>query len=206
MAASHGSYNLDDIAVDTAGASYGAITYVSDWYGTTPQSVGVYRCPLSGQDCVYVGSPNSDSYGASRLSPSLVAGATDSFHLVWADARYRNADIYYRSGAWGDEMINDDICSSPQQAKPSLAVDAAGNAYALWEDQRHGDAGIYFAYRPAGGSWDAPIRLQDAGVQADRFSPAIAVDSAGNAFAVWTDMRNGEADIYFCLLYTSRCV
>jgi hypothetical protein len=27
--------------------------------------------------------------------------------------------------------------------------------------------------------------------------PAIAVDSAGNAYAVWTDRRNGIADIYF---------
>ena len=160
-------------------------------------SFGVYRCPLGTQECTHTYGPYSDSYGADRLSPSLAAGAADSFHAVWADARYRNSDIYYWTGAWGDEMVNDDVCSSPRQAKPDLAIDAAGNAYAVWEDIRQGDAGIYFAYRPASGGWQTPIRLQEAGVQADRFSPAIAVDPAGNAYAVWTDMRNREGDIYF---------
>ena len=196
-AASHGYYELNDLAVDEAGAGYAAITYESDWYGHRPVSFGVYRCPLGTQECTHTYGPYSDSYGADRLSPSLAAGAADSFHAVWADARYRNSDIYYWTGAWGDEMVNDDVCSSPRQAKPDLAIDAAGNAYAVWEDIRQGDAGIYFAYRPASGGWQTPIRLQEAGVQADRFSPAIAVDPAGNAYAVWTDMRNREGDIYF---------
>ena len=94
-------------------------------------------------------------------------------------------------------LINDDLCSSPWPTGPSLATDAAGTAFALWEDQQHGDAEVSFAYRQANGAWSSPVSVDDDSGHADQLDPAIAVDTAGNAFAVWSDWRSGVADIYF---------
>ncbi|MCB0231848.1 MAG: hypothetical protein KDH90_22460, partial [Anaerolineae bacterium] len=192
----YGSIYLSDVSVDSTGAALIATTKRSTWYGWAPSYVEVYHCQPGASSCPSVGF--GAAYGADALNPSLALGASGSAHVAWADGRYRNRDIFFYSLAGtGVSMVNDDVCSSPDQLKPDIAVDAAGNAYAVWEDQRSGDAGIYFAYRSAGGSWEAPVRMQEAGIHGDRFSPAIAVDPAGNAYAVWSDMRNGTADIYF---------
>jgi hypothetical protein len=200
----YGALILQDIAVDSNGTALVATSEIIDYYGPVPWVNRVYSCQPGTQDCSLVPGFAADTYGTDAVVPSLVAGGNGSAHLAWGDNRYRNRDIFYRSAGSGDQMINDDVCSSPAQVqtatgqiKPDLAVDDAGNAYAVWEDQRSGDAGIYFAFRPAGGSWQTPVRMQEPGVHGDRFSPAIAVDPAGNASAVWMDMRNGEADIYF---------
>ena len=39
--------------------------------------------------------------------------------------------------------------------------------------------------------------MDDDSGHADQLDPAIAVDTAGNAYAVWSDRRSGVADIYF---------
>ena len=83
------------------------------------------------------------------------------------------------------------------QYDSSLAVDSAGNAYAVWTDNRNGNEDIYFAYRPAGGNWDPNVQVNDDVTSYNQTSPSIAVDSSENAYAVWTDRRNGNEDIFF---------
>jgi hypothetical protein len=80
---------------------------------------------------------------------------------------------------------------------PDLAIDSAGGLYALWQDWRNGDPDVYFSYRPAIGSWEANQRVSDDDSGAIQYSGAIDVDRAGNAYALWTDKRNGNVDIYF---------
>jgi hypothetical protein len=73
-----------------------------------------------------------------------------------------------------------------------VAVDGNDNAYAVWEDYRNGQSDIYFSYRPSGGTWGPNIRVNDDAGPADHITPAIAVDPKGNAYAVWSDSRNGD--------------
>jgi hypothetical protein len=80
---------------------------------------------------------------------------------------------------------------------PRVAVDGQGNAYAIWEDYRRGHADIYFSYKPLGGAWNANTVVNDDTGGFKQISPCIAVDSSGNAFALWVDYRNGNPDIYF---------
>ena len=116
------------------------------------------------------------------------------------------------TGAWhANEIVFDGMpfCGGAQH--PQIAADAAGNSYAVWEDCRninnvnHDDWDIYFAYRPAGGSWGAAMRVNDDSPGATQIAPSIAVDAVGNAYAVWLDRRNYSdtgapyyySDVYF---------
>jgi PKD domain len=70
-------------------------------------------------------------------------------------------------------------------SQPNLAIDAAGDVSVVW---MYHDAAIprnevQVAVRPAGGSFSAPQTLSDTSQNAD--SPAVAMDSAGDAIAVW---------------------
>jgi hypothetical protein len=66
---------------------------------------------------------------------------------------------------------------------PQVAVDSGGDAVAVWKGYDGGDEVIEAASRPAGGSWQAPVELSGSGYDASE--PQVAVDSGGDAVAVW---------------------
>jgi hypothetical protein len=149
---------------------------------------------------------NDDAGTAYQAHPCIAVDPRGNAYAVWMDARNggaNNWDIYssYRpaGGTWGSNArVNDDV-GIVNQGWPSIAVDARGNAYAVWVDRRSGfdDLDIYFAYRPVGGFWSSDVRVDDDPGTARQWEPSIAVDSVGNAYAVWEDERNGIGDIYF---------
>ena len=145
-----------------------------------------------------------------HTSPSMAMDSAGNAYAVWQD--YRNShtdgagvDLYFSrrlaGGEWGpNELVNmEPITQAFTQAEPDIAVDAAGNAYAVWSETRPGTGSdVYFAYRPASGVWSAPVKVNDDTGTADQTSPAIGVDAAGNAYAVWQDTRSFTlGDIYF---------
>ncbi len=101
-------------------------------------------------------------------------------------------------------MVNDD--SSGYRYGPSIATDPSGNAYAVWTDGREDEPGgdgydwdIYGAYRPLEGNWGANGKLNDEVTTWGPWDPSVAMDTAGNAYAVWVDGPNGGGgtDVYF---------
>ncbi len=67
-----------------------------------------------------------------------------------------------------------------------LAIDPGGDVTAVWA-YHEAAAKLYVvqgASRPAGGSFSAPISLSEASESA--YEPAVAIDSNGDAIAVWT--------------------
>ncbi|HUA48631.1 MAG TPA: PKD domain-containing protein [Solirubrobacteraceae bacterium] len=79
------------------------------------------------------------------------------------------------SGVWQAAVT---ISNTNQDAgPPALVVDPEGNANVLWP----GGGLIQSSFRPAGGSWQTPVDVSASG-GAD---PQLAVDSAGDATAVW---------------------
>ena len=96
----------------------------------------------------------------------------------------------------GREAVNDDA-GSADQTTPRATAGLDGNVYAVWADARNSSSiyDIYFAKRSANGSWGANQRADDSPASAS--APALAVDAAGNAYALWVDSRRGDADIWF---------
>jgi hypothetical protein len=133
--------------------------------------------------------------------PGVAMDSLGNTYAVWLDYRRGNPDIYFAfrppGGPWqGNVRINDDT-GTASQLRPDIAVDANGNAYAVWQDFRNGTSDIYFSYRPFGGSWQANTKVNHDTSNTIRSQPAIAVDANGNAYAVWTEYRNGNPNIYF---------
>jgi hypothetical protein len=94
------------------------------------------------------------------------------------------------------------ILSSPA-GKPNLSdlveigVDGLGSAVAVWQDVRGPFADIYAQKLTAEGRprWSHEVRVNtDRGIT-EQIQPAIAVEPDGSALFVWTDGRNGNADI-----------
>lgn len=84
-------------------------------------------------------------------------------------------------GRWSSPLT----ISAPgaEAGEPRLAVDAAGDAVAVWQNDDGTDEVIEAVSRPAGGAWGAPIAISADGRDAE--SPAVAIDPAGDAVAVW---------------------
>ncbi|NLG64782.1 MAG: hypothetical protein GX537_04175, partial [Actinobacteria bacterium] len=126
--------------------------------------------------------------------------ATGRAYAVWASDVPRDVYFAVRSitGTWSlEERVNDDIGAAAQY-DPDIAVDDNGNAYVIWSDSRDDVSDIFFAYRSASGVWsDNNEKVRPDASGGYQAVPAIAVDAAGNAYAVWEDESfNGEVDIY----------
>jgi hypothetical protein len=83
---------------------------------------------------------------------------------------------------------------------PCIACWGDNNVYIAWEDTRDADYGIYFNYSyNAGMTWQTPdIRLDTGDVgNGNQSSFAQVACSGSNVYAVWTDWRNGQEDVYF---------
>jgi hypothetical protein len=82
--------------------------------------------------------------------------------------------------------------NASNQLEPQVAVDPQGNALAVWEGLVDGNQVIQAAVRSdESGSWQAPVELSGSGAKASY--PKVAVDSQGNAIAVWEQDEGGAA-------------
>jgi RHS repeat-associated protein len=96
--------------------------------------------------------------------------------------------------------VNSDTGTAVQD-HPQIALGGDGAHYLIWDDTRDGNANIYFSKRdPVSGAWSTPSTKvnTDTGTRI-QLNPAIALDGASNAYAVWQDERNGagKPDIFF---------
>jgi len=195
---------LSSVAVDAGGNAYAV------WEDNRNGNDDIYFsfCPTGGNWGSNV-KVNDDIGSYDQTSSSVAVTSGGDAYAVWQDNRNGNDDIYFSfrsaGGSWGENTkVNDDIGTYSQRS-PCIAVDPNGNAYAIWVDERNSLGGpnndIYFAYRPAGGSWGANVKVNDDLGLASQGYPSIAVDRNGNAYALWYDLRDTlggqHYDIYF---------
>ena len=136
--------------------------------------------------------------------PAIAVDAAGNAYAVWMDWRNGFQDIYFayrpagRNWLSKNERVSDTSATASSTLRPDIAVDSNGNAYAIWAYELDGKLNIYFSYRPRGGSWGpkAQVSEETPGLWT-KCTPAIAVDGAGNAYAIWADARSGDFDIYF---------
>jgi IPT/TIG domain len=75
---------------------------------------------------------------------------------------------------------------SANSYQPTVAIDPAGDAVAVWMHPAVSQPGEYMiqsSYRPAGGSWQAPVSISEEGHDASE--PVVAIDPAGEVVALW---------------------
>jgi len=105
-----------------------------------------------------------------------IAGGGATFRILTAD---RPA-----GGSWSAPVLLHD--ARMINGSPSLAGDAAGDDVASWVARgARGGQVVRVASRSAGGVWSQSATISSPARQASR--PAVALDRAGNAAAIWTE-------------------
>ncbi len=119
---------------------------------------------------------------------AMVAWRGESGGEEVARAAYRPA-----GGSWQGPT---DVSTEGEEVQAlRVALNARGDAILAWAGSTH-EAGGYdiaqAAYRPVGGSWEAPTELSEGGGNA--FPSDVAFDASGNAAVVW-ERSNGTDNI-----------
>jgi hypothetical protein len=114
-------------------------------------------------------------------------GVNDFNNSVWVN--YYNAS----AGTW-DTPAPLDTQANDVDPTTSIAMDAKGNAMVVWS-QRGGSNGVqsYAKRYVAGSGWGGDVPLGGS-VDMAASQPQVAMDTAGNAFAVWTQVDSSAAD------------
>ena len=133
-----------------------------------------------------------------QCNPDLAAGPDGKVYVAWQDNRRGNWDIFAsvnsdRQNFSKETRVSD---SNDNEINPAIAVDgqSPSRVYVAWQDGRNGNQDIYVA-----GSANAFVATTISRVttdMADQTEPDIAVGGQNIAYVVWTDMRNGQADLY----------
>jgi hypothetical protein len=101
---------------------------------------------------------------------------------VWAARQHAN-------GAWEAPTLLDAqaVTFYRQTAAREVAGDAAGDMVAVWGRR---DGSVWASWSAPGAPWTAPVRLTESGEVG--LNPTVALDPAGDGFAVWQTGRPNE--------------
>lgn len=147
---------------------------------------------------------NTDTGTALQFSPDIAVDDDGNIYAAWEDTRDGDRNIYFGKSTdggatWTDPnvRVNSDAGTANQEGA-AIAVDSAGNIYVAWDDNRNGDYDIYFAKSTDGGAtWTDPnIRLNSDEGATTQAKPILDVSPSDTIYAAWTDMRNGNSDVY----------
>ncbi|HMI98544.1 MAG TPA: PASTA domain-containing protein [Gaiellaceae bacterium] len=128
--------------------------------------------------------------GLHAYAPDLGVNAAGDAVVVWESSDSQNGSRAVVQGAVrpaGGMWSPPEDISVGDSSDPQVALDSAGNAIAAWEDFPGGGSPVEAAVRPAGGAWGDPEVVSAQDDLAIR--PRIALDSAGNAVALWTRLE-----------------
>ncbi len=136
----------------------------------------------------------NDSAGSGFSSVSVSGSVV---HVIWADTRDGNFEIYYKTSAnagisWGSDTRLTNYAFASEF--PSLSV-SGEVVHVVWYDSRDDNEEIYYkSSTDAGTSWSADVRLTN-NPGASIFPSVSASGSA--AHVVWLDNRDGNPEIYY---------
>jgi hypothetical protein len=150
------------------------------------------------------GGPGMSFTEPKRITPDAQASFESNPSL--AVAQNGDAIVAFRKGSGADRLVmvatrpaggvfGIQTVSASGIANPDLTVGAggAGDAVALWTLSDGTHDRIQAAIRPAGGTFSQGVNISDAATDAAR--PQVAVDSAGNAVAVWEQAGRVQAAV-----------
>ncbi len=135
---------------------------------------------------------NLSSVGQEADRPQVAIGAGGNAVAVW---EHESGDDTIESAnkpagdAWGAaaKLSAEGLVSS----NPRVALDSGGDAVAAWRAYDGSNFAIEAASKPAGGAWEAPLKLAVATPGGEGENPQVALDSGGDAVIVW-EIFNGS--------------
>jgi hypothetical protein len=148
----------------------------------------------------------TDEEGSSQTawpgSRAMVMEDDGTVHLVWADTRDGNSEIYYRArsgGVWGAEsrLTSDSAFSDG----PCITCGPDGRLHVAWVDTRDGNKEIYYKYCDDLTGWSADERVST--YSEDDHNPSIAADTGG-VYLAWQRRVTGGGLHYYYVVFSRR--
>jgi len=144
--------------------------------------------------------------GASEVNPAVASDSVGGAFVAWQDSRSGGWDLYLqRVTAYGEiapgwPAGGLPICvAGGHQIEPVALADGSGGVIVVWKDYRAGNWDLY-ALRvkadatPAPG-W-TPNGVAVCVASGEQDSPRLISDGGCGAYFTWTDLRDGNWDIY----------
>lgn len=207
-----------------AGGNWGAHTLLEDGSGAASaprvafdhdgNAVAIWTQNDGSADSIYVNhySAASGNWGTQTLletgsgaatGPQVAVDHDGNAIAIWTQDDGSVDSIYvnhYSSldGSWGAQTLLD--TSDGTAGSPQVAIDSNGNALAIWTQYNSASGNNIYGnrYIATDGTWGTPARIEFSETSAN--TPQIAIDSNGNAIAVW---QQWEIDLT-TNIYTSR--
>jgi len=114
-------------------------------------------------------------------SPDLAVDSSGNVVAVWAKSNDNvESSIKLFSGNWQTRVV----INSTGATMPRVAIGGSSSrAVVVWQGLSGTTKTVYASSRLISGSWSAQVALSEAGINS--VGPSVAVDSSGNASAVW---------------------
>jgi PKD repeat protein len=123
--------------------------------------------------------------GGEARAPLVAEDAVGEAVAVWP-ASVGGSNLILEASTVVDGVPSTPVkLSAPGQNafEPAVAVDERGDAIVAWARNNGTNDIVQASFRPAGGSFGAPVSLSAEGSNA--MSPKVAIDAAGDATVVW---------------------
>lgn len=144
---------------------------------------------------------NNDTVAVNQEHPK-VSAQNGLIGVVWYAFPFDMNISFASSTDGGDSFsnattINDDFSLS-LRIMPRIWINESQHIVVSWDTRRNGNWDVYLANSTDGGqSFSANQKVNDDVSTTHQASVDLTMDSNGHVYVVWSDLRNGNADIYF---------
>jgi hypothetical protein len=187
------------IAVDSSG------NFTISWQDDRNGNLDIYlqRYDLSGTPLGPNIKVNDDTGSRWQEFPALSANGCGDLVLTWNDTREAGWDIYAQrydsSGIPLDSNFKVNRTGFSWHWFPAIALDDSGNFVIVWNDDRNGNNNddIYAQrYDSQGIPSGVNFKVNDDTGFVYQLYSSVTPDGSGGFIITWTDLRNGDPDIY----------
>lgn len=191
-----------DAAIDDGGNAIAVWTRD----GTQGQAVWAsYYSSDAGWGAPVAVGPGEDLFDAPK--PRVAMDAEGNAHVLWQQFADGSQDIWwnlYTAGrGWGEASLLED--DEHRAGDPAIAVGPSGIAHAVWWQSDGSLQNVWASLYTPGQGWSAPelieSPIEDPKDEGSAISPQVAVDPAGNAFAIWQ-----QEDLFRFNIWSNRFV
>ncbi|MBT0665421.1 hypothetical protein KI809_14025 [Geobacter pelophilus] len=129
--------------------------------------------------------------------PQVAINASGNTVAVWQQSDGTRSNIWsnrYNAGTWGTAVLIESD-NAGDASYPQVAIDASGNALAVWQQSDGTRYNIWSNRYNAVTGWGTAALIETDNL-GDAFNPQVAIDTSGNAVAVWHQSDGTHTNIW----------